>query len=628
MRSKDKRMLARIVVSSILLAAAYILTEKTSLLPDSTPLRLAIYFLPYATVGYDILWRAIRNIFRGNILDENFLMSVATIGAIAIGDYPEGVFVMLFYQVGELFQDIAMAKSRRSIKSLAKIRADTAWIESEGQLKEISCESICIDDIIIVRPGDRVPLDGIITEGNTTLDTSALTGESLPKYAEAGDKIISGCVNNGGLIKVRVTSLFYESTVSRILHMVEESAANKSKSEAFISKFARVYTPIVVALAAILAILPPVFLGAGEWDIWKEWILRAMTFLVISCPCALVISVPLTFFGGVGCASQNGILVKGTNYLEILSKCDTVVFDKTGTLTKGKFEVSEIYPVTGQDKKQLLFIAACAESYSNHPIAAALKDSCPGADISMASNIEEIAGRGVSAFINSKKTLVGNLLLMQENNIDVSYIPEYGTTVYVAQENEYIGCISITDVIKDNAKTAIEKLKVAGVRRCIMLTGDRQSEAENIARQAGIDLYYAGLMPQDKVKKVEELLNSPETNKLAFVGDGINDAPVLARSDIGIAMGALGSDAAIEACDVVLMQDNLELISKAIDISKKTLRIVMQNIIFSISVKVMVMILGACGLAPLGFAVFADVGVAVIAILNAMRMLKSQVIAN
>ena len=553
-------------------------------------------------------------------------MSIATAGAFVTGEYAEAVFVMLFYQVGELFQSIAVGKSRRSIKSLLSIRADTAFVMGEDEeLCEVDCEEVKVGDTVCVKVGGKIPLDGEIIEGITTLNTAALTGESLPRDAGVGDLVLSGCINESGFIKIRVTKEFEESTVSKILKLVENSTENKSKSEDFITKFARVYTPFVVVAAALLAIIPPFFLGIGDFAVWKDWIYRAMTFLVISCPCALVISVPLSYFGGIGSASTQGILIKGSNYLDALSRCDTVVFDKTGTLTEGVFEVTETDCAEGFDLKELLSLAAAAEKYSTHPIALSIRRACEAEECATELRIEdvkEVSGRGVSAVLDGKLLLVGNARLIEENEIVIPRTTEdLGTSVYVALDGRYIGRIIIADRQKPNAREAISALRAAGIKKTVMLTGDRESEAMRISTAIGIDEYRAELLPQDKVGSIEELLNSSD-GKVVFVGDGINDAPVLARADIGVAMGALGSDAAIEAADVVLMDDRLEKICDAILLSRRTRRIVIQNIIFALGVKIAVLILGALGIVGLNAAVFADVGVAVIAILNSMRNLK------
>lgn len=640
MKKKDKKKLYRIIAAAVLFIAVAIV-DHLSLLPsllifgDFDLLTLLLFIIPYAIIGYDILLRAGRNIVRGQVFDENFLMSIATVGAFVTGEYPEAVFVMLFYQVGELFQSIAVGKSRRSIKSLLSIRADTAFIEGEGgELVEKMCEEIEIGDIICVKPGGKIPLDGVIVEGKTTLNTVALTGESLPRDAAVGDEIYSGCVNESGFIKLRVTRRFEESTVSKILALVESSTANKSKSEEFITKFARVYTPFVVIAAALLAIIPPMFIGIGDFEVWSQWIYRAMTFLVISCPCALVISVPLSYFGGIGSASRQGILVKGSNYLDALSKCDTVVFDKTGTLTEGSFSVTETVCADGVERRELLSLAASAEKYSTHPIArsiVAFYEAEYGIASENTDEVKEILGRGVSALKGEKILIVGNISLLAENGVSVNEdnsTDNIGVAVYVAADGKYLGKILLSDKEKSNAKKALEDLKAAGIKKTVMLTGDREITAGQVAARLGIDEYRSELLPDNKVSALEALMvgdsdkGVKNRGKLIFVGDGINDAPVLARADIGIAMGALGSDAAIEAADVVLMNDDLGNISDAIHLSRRTRRIVIQNIIFALGVKGIVLILGALGIVGLNAAVFADVGVAVIAILNSMRNLR------
>jgi Cd2+/Zn2+-exporting ATPase len=633
MKRRDKKKLYRIIAAAVISIIA-VAIEHFSLLPQWLTLgsfdlqALLLFIFPYAIIGYDILWRAARNIVRGQVFDENFLMAIATVGAFVIGEYHEAVFVMLFYQVGELFQSIAVGKSRNSIKSLLSIRADNAFVEGEdGELYEKPCEDILVGDIICVKAGGKIPLDGIIIDGKTTLNTVALTGESLPREASEGDEIYSGCINESGFIKIRVTKPFEESTVSKILALVESSTANKAKSEEFITKFARVYTPIVVISAALLAVAPPIFIEVGSFAIWKEWVLRAMTFLVISCPCALVISVPLSYFGGIGSASRRGILIKGSNYLDTLSTCDTVIFDKTGTLTEGAFAVTDVICAEKTDREKLLSLAASAEKHSTHPIARSIVSTYEAefcATASQADKVDEIAGRGISAQIGQKTLLVGNLALMQGSGIEMpaqEQKNEHCVSVYVAFDGKYVGCITVSDKEKLGAKDALKQLKRSGIKKTIMLTGDRESVAKKVAGDLLIDSYRAELLPQDKVEAVEGIMKE-QNGKLIFVGDGINDAPVLARADIGIAMGALGSDAAIEAADVVLMNDDLSKISEAILLSRRTRRIVIENIIFALGIKIGVLILGALGLVGLNAAVFADVGVAVIAILNSMRNLK------
>ena len=579
-----------------------------------------LYIISYLIVGLDIVIKAVRNIFRGKIFDENFLMTIATIGAFAIGEFPEAVAVMLFYQVGELFQSYAVDKSRKSIASLMDIRPDFANLKKDGKIEKCDPEEINIEDIIIIKPGEKVPLDGTVIDGNSMLDTSALTGESIPREVTVGDDILSGCINQTGLLEVKVTKKFGESTVSKILDLVENASSKKSKSENFISKFAKYYTPIVVVIAILLAIIPPIIFKETEFT---EWLYRALTFLVVSCPCALVISIPLGFFGGIGGASKLGILVKGSNYLEALSNTEIVVFDKTGTLTEGVFEVQKINPVD-ISKEDLIKYAAYAESFSNHPIAISLiKAYGKSIDSKIISETSELSGLGVNAIVDGKNILVGNEKLMKEKNITYEKCNEIGTILYVAMDNKFVGTITISDKIKVDAKDSIERLKRNNVKKTIMLTGDKIKVAENVASKLNIDEVYAGLLPSDKVEKVEELIKMKSDNgKLAFVGDGINDAPVLAISDIGIAMGGLGSDAAIEAADVVLMTDEPSKVVDAIKISRKTMRIVKQNIIFAISIKILVLILSAFGLSNMWEAVFADVGVSVLAILNSLRVLR------
>lgn len=604
----QRRTLIRILVSAVLFAAALII-------PSDGWLRLMIFLVPYAVIGYDVLFGAARNIVHGQVFDENLLMSIATIGALAIEEYPEAVAVMLFYQVGELFQSYAVGKSRRSISALMGIRPDYANIDTRDGIIKVSPEEVAVGDIITIKPGERVPLDGVVIEGSSELDTAALTGESLPKSVQVGDAIISGCININGLLRVRVEKEFGESTVSRILDLVENSAAKKAKHENFITRFARVYTPAVVVIAVILAVLPPIILG----EEFVKWVPRALIFLVVSCPCALVISIPMSFFGGIGGASKCGILVKGGNYLEALNAAKTIVFDKTGTLTKGSFCVSEVRP-EGISKEELLRYAALAESYSSHPISKAVRSAAVGASGDIA-HVEEIAGKGVKAVIDNKNVLVGNRKLMEIYGIDRDDMGETGSVVYVAIDGIYAGSIAVADELKEGVKEALSALKEEGVKKTVMLTGDITSVAEAVAGELAIDEVYAELLPEGKVEKVEELLEISE-GTLAFVGDGINDAPVLSRADIGIAMGALGSDAAIESADIVLMDDDPKKILVAKRIAKKTLAIVKENIVFALGVKAVVMVLGAIGVASMWEAVFADVGVAVIAILNASRALK------
>ena len=613
MSKKQKRMLFRVLASAVLFAVAL-------LLPTEGWLRLFTFLIPYAVIAWDVLWRAVRNIAHGQVFDENFLMSLATVGALATGEYPEAVFVMLFYQVGELFQSYAVDQSRKSITSLMDIRPDYANIEVDGQLRQVDPEDVAVGDTIVIKAGERIPLGGVVLEGTSNVDTAALTGESLPREAQPGDDVISGCVNLSGLLRVRVTKAFEESTVAKILDLVENSSSKKAKAENFITKFARYYTPAVVLAAVALALLPPLFTSIQ----WVDSIQRALNFLVVSCPCALVISVPLSFFGGIGGASKNGILVKGGNYLEVLAKTELVVFDKTGTLTRGVFNVTAIHP-DHCGEAQLLELAALAESYSDHPISRSLKEAYgKELDASRVSNVEELSGRGVRATVDGRQICAGNDKLMED--IGVSWHPchRVGTTVHVASDGVYLGHIVISDEVKPDAKEAITALKACGVRRTVMLTGDAKAVGESVAQELGLDEVHTQLLPADKVTRVEALLGevSPK-GALAFVGDGINDAPVLSRADIGIAMGGLGSDAAIEAADIVLMDDKPSKLADAIRIARRTLAIVRQNIVFALAVKFLVLALSAAGVANMWEAVFADVGVSVIAILNAMRALKT-----
>lgn len=622
MTKKQKNVLYRIIVSLVLLVVVSVVD---ALLALPWILQLALYLVPYLVIGYDILKKAGKGILNRQIFDENFLMAVATIGAVCLGEYKEGAAVMLFYQIGELFQSVAVGKSRKNIAALMDIRPDYANQMVDGKLEKVDPDDVEIGSEIIINPGEKVPIDGVIVEGNTTLNTSALTGESVPRDAICGDEIISGCINMSGMIKVKTTKEFGNSTVSKILDLVENSAMKKSRSENFITKFARYYTPAVCYSALALAVLPPVVrLLMGISPMWGEWIIRALTFLVISCPCALVISIPLSFFGGIGCASSNGILVKGSNYLEALSATKYVVFDKTGTLTKGVFEVSATYPENGFTGEDLLRFAAYAESSSSHPISVSLKKAYgKELDLEKISSIEEIAGHGVCAQVDGKKVFVGNMRLMQREQVQVLTEHKEGTVCYVAIDGVYGGCIVISDVIKPNAKEAIRGLKACGVKKAIMLTGDAKETALRVASEIGMDEVHSELLPADKVSQVERLLDEKsEKENLAFVGDGINDAPVLSRADIGIAMGAMGSDAAIEAADVVLMDDDPNKIALAMKISVRTLRIVHQNIIFALAIKAICLILGAIGIANMWVAIFADVGVMVLAVLNATRALK------
>lgn len=622
MTKKQKKVLIRIIVSAVLFAGIMITTK---LVEINKWIQLVLYLVPYLIIGYDILKKAVKGIFKGQIFDENFLMAVATVGAVALGEFSEGAAVMLFYQIGELFQSVAVGKSRKNITSLMDIRPDYANVELNGKLEKIDPDDVEIGTEIVVNPGEKVPIDGIIISGDSTLNTSALTGESVPRSAKIGDEIISGCINLTGVLKIKTTKEFGDSTVSKILDLVENSSMKKSKSENFITKFARYYTPAVCGGALLLAILPPVIrLISGTGAMWGEWITRALTFLVISCPCALVISIPLSFFAGIGCASANGVLVKGSNYLEALSDTQYVVFDKTGTLTKGVFEVTGIYPANNFDKDTLIRLAAFAESGSSHPISVSLKKNY-GKEINIdeVSDIQEIAGHGVSALVDGKRVFAGNIKLMKKENIDVECEHDEGTVVYVSCDGEYAGCIVISDVVKENSKKAISSLKKSGIDKTVMLTGDSKQAAERVAKSLGLDEYHAELLPSDKVEWVEKLLSQKSAKKkLAFVGDGINDAPVLSRADIGIAMGALGSDAAIEAADIVLMDDDPSKIALARKISVHTLKIVKENIVFALAIKAICLVLGALGIANMWVAIFADVGVMILAVLNAIRALK------
>ena len=616
MNKKQKKMLIRIIIAAVLIVVF-------SLLPAEGYLRFVLFMIPYLVIGYDILKKAFKGILNKQVFDENFLMAVATVGAILLGDYSEGVAVMLFYQIGELFQSYAVGKSRRNISELMDIRPDYANIEKDGTLEQVDPDEVEIGTIIVVQPGEKVPIDGVITEGTSTLNTSALTGESLPRDAKAGDEVISGCINMTGLLKIRTTKEFGESTVSKILELVENSSSRKSKSENFISKFAKYYTPAVCYGALALALIPPiVLLIMGKPAMWGDWIYRALTFLVISCPCALVISIPLSFFAGIGGASNQGILVKGSNYLETLAQTKYVVFDKTGTMTQGVFEVSGIHHNEMPDEK-LLEYAALAECSSSHPISKSLQKAYgKPIDRNRVTDIEEISGNGVIAKVDGISVAAGNTKLMNRLGIAYQDCHHVGTVVHIAIDGKYAGHILISDIIKPHAKEAIAELKKAGISKTVMLTGDSKRVADQVAEELGIQEVYSELLPADKVSRVEELLNQKsEKDKLAFVGDGINDAPVLSRADIGIAMGALGSDAAIEAADIVLMDDDPLKISKAIKIARKCIRIVYENIYFAIGIKVLCLILGALGIANMWVAIFADVGVMILAVLNAIRTL-------
>ncbi len=634
MTRKQKKTLIRIVVAAVLLIAVSLLpdipmhtqipllTESVDGAPDYglVLLKWPFYLIPYLIIGWDILWKAVRNIGHGQVFDENFLMCVATIGALVLGEYSEAVGVMLFYQVGELFQSYAVGKSRRSIAQLMDIRPDVANVERDGQIIEVDPDEVAVGETIVIRPGEKIPLDGVVLEGASSLDTAALTGESAPRDVAAGSELLSGCVNITGMLKVRVTKEFGQSTVAKILDLVENASSKKAKAENFITKFARYYTPAVVFAALALAIIPS--LVTGNWDVWVH---RALTFLVISCPCALVISIPLSFFGGIGGASAQGILVKGGNYLELLADTETVVFDKTGTLTQGVFELSALNPAPGVDERDLLETAALAERHSGHPIAQSLRRALGSeADPDRVTDVQEIPGHGVSVLVDGRRVLAGNEKLMVREGVKVLPCDQVGTVVHVAREGRYLGCAVISDQLKQTAPAAIKALKQRGIRT-VMLTGDSQAVGEAVAAQLGLDEVQAQLLPADKVERLEALLSrKSEKGVLAYVGDGVNDAPVLSRADVGIAMGAMGSDAAIEAADVVLMDDNPAKLTVAMEIAHKCMRIVRENIAFALGVKALFLILGALGDVSMWGAVFADVGVAVIAILNATRMLKTQ----
>ena len=624
MMKKQKIMLYRIIAAAVIYVPLFVLEHMGKLeFQSEIPVQFLLFMIPYLIVGWDIIYRAVRNISHGQVFDENFLMCIATFGALGVKEYSEAVAVMLFYQIGELFQSYAVNRSRQSISAMMDICPEYANIEEDGKLKQVDPDDVEIGTEIVIKAGERVPLDGVVVSGTSFVDTSALTGESVPREVTEGSEIISGCVNGSGLLKVRTTKEFDDSTVAKILELVENASSKKAHVENFITKFAKYYTPIVVCAAVVLAFLPPIILGGG----FAEWIQRACIFLVISCPCALVISVPLGFFGGIGAASKQGVLVKGSNYLEALSEMKTIVFDKTGTLTKGEFVVSEVIP-NGWEKEGLLEVAALAEGYSDHPISAALKKAYEEAELGELSmdrveQTEEIAGHGIRAKVDGRVVYAGNAKLMEEEGVEYEPCAIPGTVVYLAAEKEFLGTIVISDTVKPEAKRAIAQLKQSGVKKTVMLTGDRKDVGEAVAESLGIDEVYTDLLPGDKVDKVEALLGElGEKEKLGFVGDGINDAPVLSRADIGIAMGSMGSDAAIEAADVVLMDDNILKISSIMRIAGKTLQIVHQNIVFALGVKVLVLILGALGMANMWEAVFADVGVSVIAILNSMRTLK------
>ena len=605
----------KIIISAILFVLALVIPFSNEWINNG------LFIISYLVVGFEILKKAVRNIFRGKVFDENFLMAVATIGAFAIGEFPEAVAVMLFYQVGELFQSYAVDKSRKSIASLMDIRPDYANIEKDGKIEKVDPDEVKIGDIIIVKTGEKIPLDGVVVEGTSSLDTMALTGESVPRVVKTEDEVLSGCINKDGLLKIRVTKEFGESTVSKILDLVENASSKKSKSENFITKFAKYYTPTVVIIAVLLAFIPPIILK--DFSIFSVWLYRALSFLVVSCPCALVISIPLSFFGGIGGASKMGILIKGSNYLEALANTETVVFDKTGTLTEGIFEVQDIY-AEGIEKDELLRIVAYAENYSNHPIAKSVKKAYnKEIDENIIKNPQELSGKGIWAKIDEKDILVGNEKLMVEEEIDFKKCDEVGTILYVAIDKKYVGYVLIADKIKQDSSKTIRELKTMNIKETVMLTGDKKEVGEYVAKKLNMDKVYTELLPDGKVEKVEELLKQKsEKGKLVFIGDGINDAPVLTIADIGVAMGGLGSDAAIEAADIVIMTDETSKISKAINLSKKTMRIVRENIIFAIFVKIAVLVLTAFGASTMWEAVFADVGVSVIAIINALRMLN------
>ena len=614
---EDKKRTIRLAVGAVVYAIGMALTVFAKL---PTLAELAFLIVAYVILGWDVVWQAVKNITRGQVFDEHFLMSVSTIGAFAIGEYPEAVAVMLFYQVGEFFQSLAVKRSRKSISDLMDIRPDSATVKRNGVLQVVFPESVAVGEIIVVKPGEKIPLDGIVVDGESMLDTKALTGESVPRSIRKGDEALSGCINQSGLLTLKVTKSFGESTVSKITDLVENASARKAPTENFITTFARYYTPVVVGMAAVLAIIPPLVLGGG----WSEWLRRGFVFLIVSCPCALVISIPLTFFGGIGAASKRGVLVKGSNYLEALNKVSVVVFDKTGTLTKGVFEVANIIPAAGYQKEQVLEYAAQAESYSNHPIAKSILATYgKPIDQKQFSGFEEISGHGISVMVQGKKVLAGNSKLMESEKIAYAACDAAGTKFYVAADGSYVGCILIADEVKPDSKCAIAELKKIGVEKTVMLTGDDERIGKSVADELGLDAYYAQLLPDQKVEKLEMLdKQKRQGSKLAFVGDGINDAPVLARADVGIAMGGLGSDAAIEAADVVLMTDEPSKLVEAIDVAKATKRIVMQNIVIALGIKSVFLVLGALGMAGMWEAVFGDVGVTIIAVLNAMRILK------
>lgn len=626
MTKKQKKVLIRIIIASVLIILLKLVFHFVNV---NKYVELIAFLVPYFIIGYDILKKAVYGIFNRQVFDENFLMAIATVGAIALGEYVEGTAVMLFYQIGELFQSYAVGKSRKNITALMDIRPDYANIEVDGKLEQVDPDDVEVGSVIVVKPGEKIPIDGIVVEGSSTLNTSALTGESVPRSAKEGEEVISGCVNLTGLLKIKIDKEFGDSTVSKILDLVENSSMKKSRSENFITRFAKVYTPAVCIGALALAVIPPIVnLVMGNSSEWSKWLIRALTTLVISCPCALVISIPLSFFGGIGGASSRGILIKGSNYLEILSKAKYIVCDKTGTLTKGVFEVTDVVTANSYQKEELLKLAAYAESYSTHPISKSIRNAYnKNIDTNVISDIEEISGHGVCADIKGRKILVGNKKLMEQYGIDTTPTQSFidkktGTLVYVSVDGVYAGCIIISDIIKPTSAKAVKDLKKAGVKKVVMLTGDSKKVADAVGKQIGVDVVKSELLPADKVFEVEKLLDEKEKNEvLAFVGDGINDAPVLSRADIGIAMGALGSDAAIEAADIVLMDDDPSKIATAMNISAKTLKIVHQNIVFALMVKFICLFLGAIGIANMWIAIFADVGVMVLAVLNATRCL-------
>ena len=621
MTKKQKQTLCRIIISAALLAALIILDHTGVLAPLHRLVRLGLYLIPYLLIGWDILWEAVEHIFQGQVFDENFLMAVASVAAFCVGEYPEAVAVVLLYQVGELFQDVAVGKSRKSIAEMMDIVPEYANLETPEGLRETDPEEVAVGSVIVVKPGERIPLDGVVIEGQSLIDTAALTGESVPRTALPGSEVISGCVNGQGTLRVRTVKAYADATVTRILELVENASSRKARVEGFITRFARIYTPVVTLAALLLAVIPPLLLGQP----WNEWIRRACIFLVVSCPCALVISVPLGFFGGIGAASRKGILVKGSNYLETLAKLSTLVFDKTGTLTKGEFKVSAVLPALGTEA-ELLELAALGESYSNHPIAASIREAWDRPlDLERIQAVQEVGGQGIVAAVDGKELLLGSARLLQEGGVDFTPSDAEGTLVYAAWDGAYRGLIVIADGLKEGAAEAIGAVKAAGVEKTVMLSGDRKQAAGAVGRALGLDAVEAELLPQDKVAALEALLEAqPQNRTLGYVGDGLNDAPVLSRADVGVAMGSLGSDAAIEAADVVIMDDDLRKLPAAISIARKTLRIVKQNIVFALAVKFAILILGALGLASMWLAVFGDVGVSVIAILNSMRTLRAE----